>query len=180
MRRLVIAAAFIAAISISLAQEKEPEAMIPRGYSAERYNGFAIRNPFVFPSVPAPPAPPGPSIFDKLVLESWAQTGTGTNEAVVFVRHTDTNVVERVAAVPAEGSKLRLLGIQPNGDVRRVVVVLSDGHLTGTVKFQLALNSTVAPGGPSLPLPAASPTPPPHPAAESNYHRPRQSKTPTS
>lgn len=75
MRRLVIAAAFIAAISISLAQEKEPEAMIPRGYSAERYNGFAVRNPFVFPSVPAPPAPPGPSIFDKLFLKAGPRQG---------------------------------------------------------------------------------------------------------
>jgi hypothetical protein len=127
----------IVTAAATLAAASDPA--IPEGYKIDRYLG--LRNPFVFPETA--PAAPKPSVFEKLVLESWSEIGS---EIVVYVRNTETNVLERVTAIPNANS-FRFVALRSNPDVKRVVVILSNGSEDGAVKFKTAAKSTVKSGG---------------------------------
>jgi hypothetical protein len=117
---------------------------VPHGFELNRYQHIWEKNPFTL-TTPATPVAQE-SIFDKLVLVSWMKTD---GKDTVYVRHTDTNAVDKVTAESGP-TNLRLIEVHPNANPRLFEAVISDGTQQKPLKFSFEAASTVAVSNPPV------------------------------
>jgi hypothetical protein len=115
--------------SLASVQAAAAEDVIPKSFSAERYQSIWARNPFewVTPTTVAV----DPNFTEKLVLTSWLNQG---DSEVVLVQNKETQVSEKVTREP-NANQLRIVSIRGDIDPKNVTVVLSNGKEEGSVRF---------------------------------------------
>lgn len=116
------------------------EAIIPQGYTPERYERIWKKSPFTVASVIAPAAVDNSTFADTLTLVGLVTIG---GKPLVTVVSNDSQETQLVDSEKPNADGLQVVSFVNNLDPTKVEVVLKKGDVSGTLHF--SINETPAP-----------------------------------